>query len=154
MKESERIQREYDALGEEFAEDGVVRTVLRERIRSEQESELRLENEAMRRILHGACSALENGYPIEEELFFARARPFVERTWKAPEPVMSVEEESPEQTLESALLEFYEACKAYFEVHGAEHEVSDCPEDDTCECLLIGKVNAAFAAVERVKGAK
>lgn len=35
--EAERIQRELDQLGEEFAPDGIVRTILRNRVRQERE---------------------------------------------------------------------------------------------------------------------
>ena len=39
MKESARIQAEYDMLGPEFSDDGIVRTVLRQRIAQEQARE-------------------------------------------------------------------------------------------------------------------
>lgn len=42
MKESERIQAELDGLVGDFAEDGIVRTILRERI---EEEKLREEGE-------------------------------------------------------------------------------------------------------------
>jgi hypothetical protein len=40
MKESKRIKKELDELGNEFAKNGVVRTVLRQRIIQEQPREL------------------------------------------------------------------------------------------------------------------
>lgn len=41
MKESERIQKELNNLAPEFAEDGIVKTVLRDRIQGEKEKEMK-----------------------------------------------------------------------------------------------------------------
>jgi hypothetical protein len=37
--------------------------------------------------------------------------------------------------------------------HGVEHDDSDCPEDDTCECANVAAINAALAATESRKEA-
>lgn len=47
------------------------------------------------------------------------------------------------------LVRMHDAMSAYFEHYGAEHE-DGCPEDDTCECELVGAVNEAFAAALRI----
>jgi hypothetical protein len=53
VKESERIQAVLDDLGPGFAEDGVVRTVLRERIKQEKEKEAKKDAEDDRKSPNG-----------------------------------------------------------------------------------------------------
>lgn len=52
-----------------------------------------------------------------------------------------------------ALEDLYAACAAYF-VHAAANHDDGCPEDDTCECPHIVRVNEAFRAVDALKERK
>lgn len=49
-----------------------------------------------------------------------------------------------------ALESLYDACAAYF-VHAAANHDTGCPEDDTCECPHVVRVNDAFSAVDALK---
>lgn len=50
-----------------------------------------------------------------------------------------------------ALEEFALAAAAYFEQHSAEHEHDPCPEDDTCECPILVRLNAASVVLTNLK---
>lgn len=49
-----------------------------------------------------------------------------------------------------AMESLYDACAAYF-VHAAANHDTGCPEDDTCECPHVVRVNDAFSAVDALK---
>ena len=36
----------------------------------------------------------------------------------------------------------------YIDIFNVEHEIEDCPMDDTCECPLVARINAAINKAE------
>jgi hypothetical protein len=55
------------------------------------------------------------------------------------------------------IAEAMELVGSYFEYYGVEHEETPeggvCPEDDTCECELVEKVNKGFNLLREVLSA-
>jgi len=43
--------------------------------------------------------------------------------------------------------EAHEAVRVYLEYWAGEHEISDCPMDDTCECPMLCRMNSALMAL-------
>lgn len=55
-------------------------------------------------------------------------------------------ERSAHATAVVQITQLREALAEIIDVQGVDHEDEDCPEDDTCHCSNIARVNAAFRA--------
>jgi len=62
-----------------------------------------------------------------------------------------IEQDEANAALISAAPELLATWRDYIDQWNVRHEIENCPEDDTCECPLVARINAAIRKAEATR---